>query len=329
MAHHGSDKKVTRRGFVKGSVLASAGAVWAAGTASRSAVAQTTASASIPLSPLPAPKATLPMGRIGDHQFSRLMLGGNLIGGYAHSRDLAYVSDLMRRYNTDAKIIETLELAEVHGINVVNSWVRDGISQLQQHWKRGGKMKWISQARVNANGNLDQFKQAADLGAAAIHVTGDVADDLVRQGKMETIVRILELVRSRKCAAGVGAHGLHTIVECEKAKINPDFYVKTYHSHDYHTAPKGDDTGDLGRYDNSWCKDPEEVAEVMHGVKQPWIAFKVLAAGAIPPQRGFQYAFAGGADFVLAGMFDWQIAEDVQIANNVLAKVQRTRPWRS
>ncbi len=269
------------------------------------------------------------MGQIGNVVFSRLMLGGNLIGGYAHSRDLTYVAELMKHYNTDAKILETLELAETHGINVINSWVKDGIAQLQQHWKRGGKMKWIAQARVNPTGDLDQFKQAADLGAAAVHITGDGADALVRQDQLDTLAKILELIRGKKCLAGIGAHGLGTIVASEKVKLEPDFYVKTYHSHDYFTAPKPNETDDLGHYDNSWCKDPEEVAEVMLNVRQPWIAFKVLAAGAIPPRRGFQFAFDGGADFILVGMFDWQIAEDVKTVKEVLADVKRHRPWRS
>jgi NAD(P)H-dependent flavin oxidoreductase YrpB (nitropropane dioxygenase family) len=66
----------------------------------------------------------------------------------------------------------------------------------------------------------------------------------------------------------------------------------------------------------------------MFTVKQPWIAFKVLAAGAIPPHRGFRHAFEGGADFILVGMFDWQIAEDVQITKQVLGNLRRLRPWR-
>ena len=49
------------------------------------------------------------------------MLGGNLIGGWSHSRDLGYVSTLMRRYNTEAKIRKTLELAEANGITALNS----------------------------------------------------------------------------------------------------------------------------------------------------------------------------------------------------------------
>jgi len=318
-------KSFNRRRFIQTSALAAA----ALPAAAHAGPKPIPSAADLPTGPMPPPKETLPSGRIGTAAYSRLMLGGNLLSGYAHSRDLTYVAELMRRYNTDAKIAQTLERAEIHGINVINSWVRDGLSQLQAHWKRGGKMKWIAQARVNANGDLDQFKQAADLGASAIHVTGDVADALVQQGKLDTIVRILELVRSYKCSAGVGAHGLRTVVECEKAKLNPDFYVKTLHTHEYHTAPKPGETDDLGRYDNSWCSNPDEVVDAMFNVTKPWIAFKVLAAGAIPPQRGFRYAFENGADFILVGMFDWQIAEDVQITKQVLGNLQRLRPWRS
>ena len=67
----------------------------------------------------------------------------------------------------------------------------------------------------------------------------------------------------------------------------------------------------------------------MQGVKVPWIAFKVLAAGAISPADGFQYAFDGGADFLCVGMFDFQIEEDVQLTCRSFAAAQtRQRPWR-
>ena len=72
-----------------------------------------------------------------------------------------------------------------------------------------------------------------------------------------------------------------------------------------------------------------QAAEFMKGVQKPWIAFKVMAAGAIPPQDAFRYAFQNGADFVLAGMSDFEIAEDTAIAKKVLAEVRaRPRPWR-
>lgn len=66
----------------------------------------------------------------------------------------------------------------------------------------------------------------------------------------------------------------------------------------------------------------------MESLPQRWIAFKILAAGAIEPKDGFRYAFQNGADFICVGMYDFQIVDDCNIAHNVLNSVKdRTRPW--
>ena len=65
------------------------------------------------------PPGSLPCGKIGNVSLSRLFIGGNLIGGWAHSRDLMYASKLFTSYNTEAKIFETLELAQACGINTI------------------------------------------------------------------------------------------------------------------------------------------------------------------------------------------------------------------
>jgi hypothetical protein len=274
----------------------------------------------------------MPTGRIGDQSFSRLILGGNLIGGWSHSRDLAYVSTLMRRYNTEAKIRETLELAELNGITAINTWVMQENSHLFNHWKCGGKMKWFAQARLDAGGGFSQFQKAIDEGAAGIHITGDAAEGMLKEGTFEKVGGSVEFIKARKRAAGVAAHDLQVIVECEKAKLDVDFYQKTLHSHDYFTAPQPGEKDALGLHDNSWCSDPQAVIEVMAKVRKPWIAFKILAAGAIAPRAAFPYAFNSGADFILVGMFDWQLEEDAKFARRVVAAVaspdsKRTRPW--
>jgi hypothetical protein len=64
----------------------------------------------------------------------------------------------------------------------------------------------------------------------------------------------------------------------------------------------------------------------MQTVKKPFIAYKVMAAGAIPPKDAFEFAVTNGADFILAGMFDFEIAEDARIVRETFANVQRKRP---
>jgi hypothetical protein len=106
------------------------------------------------------------------------------------------------------------------------------------------------------------------------------------------------------------------------AGLSPDFWVKTLHHCDYWSARK-----DV-QNDNIWCVNPEETAAYMSALPQPWIAYKVLAAGAIHPSEGFKYAFRNGADFICVGMYDFQIVEDVNIALTALGDAQeRARRW--
>jgi hypothetical protein len=318
-------RHMTRRGFVKSSLLASA----ALPLAVRAQESTPAAAAALPDAPAAGP---LPQGRLCGQSFTRLMLGGNLIGGWSHSRDLTYVSTLMRRYNTPAKVRETLELAESNGINCINSWVMDDNAQLFEHWKAGGKLKWFAQTRLDATGGFSQLQRAIDEGAVGVHLTGDTAESLLTQCKFEKVAESIAFIKERKRIAGVAAHDLRVLVECEKLKCEADFYQKTFHSHEYYTAPRPGEAGPIGACDNSWCQDPQAVVDFMGDVKKPWIAFKILAAGALQPRAAFPHAFNSGADFILVGMFDWQIAEDARLARRVVGVVsgpssKRTRPW--
>jgi hypothetical protein len=70
--------------------------------------------------------------------------------------------------------------------------------------------------------------------------------------------------------------------------------------------------------------------EFIQGVEKPWFAFKVMAAGALSPQIGFNFAYQNGADFIVAGLFDFQVAEGVAIVLRALRRARkRARRWRA
>jgi hypothetical protein len=140
--------------------------------------------------------------------------------------------------------------------------------------------------------------------------------------------------------SGIGAHSIEVLIQAEKAGLNPDYYVKTLHHDRYWSAhPREnreewsidkDNSPDHNRFhDNMWDLFPEKTIEFMGQLRKPWVAFKVLAGGAIHPRDGFQFAFDKGADFICVGMFDFQIVEDVNIALESLSKTAsaRVRPW--
>ncbi len=275
-------------------------------------------------------KGTLPKGKIGDLELSRLIMGGNLIGGWAHSRDLIYVSKLVKAYHTDERVIMTLQMAEQCGINAIITNPSLG-RIMNKYWhETGGKIKFISDCG-HKDGFLEGIRQSQLAGATAMYCQGGIADRLVLDGKFEEIAKGLELICSYGKPAGIGAHRIETIQACVEKGIKPDFWVKTLHEHNYWSAQvdqERKETMEPGFKENIFCFKVQETIDFMNKLEEPWIAFKVLAAGAIKPEHGFPHAFNNGADFICVGMYDFQIVDDTNIALDALSKVQRNRPWR-
>lgn len=285
-------------------------------------------------------KGELPKGKIGNHEISRLIMGGNLIGGWAHSRDLIYVPSLFRAYNTEKKIYETLMLGEQAGINTINIGFPTNPVIAKYKKMTGSKLKVISQVHPNMEtGNYFEFiDQAIDHGVDIVQVQGNWCDWLVRDNKTEVIQKMLDHIRKQGYTAGLGCHTVDAVMACEAQGIIPDYYMQTMHHDRYWSAhPReyrvafevdGDKSLDHNRFhDNCFCLFPDRTVEFVSKTKVPVMGFKVLAAGAIEPRDGFKWAFDNGADFVCVGMFDFQVVENVNTAIEIIGKTNRTRPW--
>lgn len=268
-------------------------------------------------------KGQVPHARLGGLELSRMFLGGNLIGGWAHARDLIYVSKLVKAYHHDAKVFETFYLAEQCGMNTILT--NPALSRvINDYWnKEGGRIQFISDCSVKGDPILG-IKQSIDGGAHACYVQGGISDNLVQRGDYDLMARALDLIRKNGLPAGIGAHRIETVQGCVEQGLKPDFWVKTIHHTDYWSAlPEP-------QYDNIWCQKPAETAAFMEQLEEPWIGFKTLAAGAIHPNAGFPYALENGADFLCVGMYDFQVVENVNLFLDVYANLgERRRPWRA
>ena len=234
-------------------------------------------------------KGALPMGKIGGKDFSRLILGGNLLSGWAHSRDLIYVSQLVKAYHNKDRIFATLLMAEKCGVNTL---LTNPIlcTLIDEYWKRRiGKIQFISDcagldydekgARPMAfDQYLDKVQRAIDYGAAACYIQGETADYYIKNGQPERLAKVIEKIRQSKVLVGIGAHHLETLQGCVAAGMVPDFWMKTMHHHDYWSARHPE------WHDNMFCNTPTETAAWMRDRPEPWIAFKTMAAGAIHPR---------------------------------------------
>ena len=269
-------------------------------------------------------KQPVPKAKLGKMTLSRMFPGGNLVSGFAHARDLIYVSSLVLAYHTKEKIFATLQLAESCGMNtfLMNPSL---CGVINEYWEKvGGTIQFMTNCSGKTEAELlGNMQKSIDFGASSCLVQGEVADRLVREKQFDQIAKSLELVRKNGLPAGIAAHRLETLQGCVAEGLIPDYWMKTFHHHQYWSAVPGQ-----AEHDNIFCREPRETIDFMADRPEPWIAFKVLAAGAIRPDDGFRFAFEGGADFICIGMYDFQIVDDVNICMDILSsQLNRARPW--
>ena len=178
----------------------------------------------------------VPSGRIKDREISRMIPGGNLVAGFAHARDLIYVSKWIKQYHTDEKVIQTLWHYQDAGINtVIMRTDEQTIRILKEFWRRGGKTGWLAQTYPDKH-DLSNIKLAVDNGATGAFVMGNIADKIVYNNQIELLAEPIEYIKSQGIIAGMAAHAIKTVKSAFEYGIEPDFFMKTFHHDRYWSA---------------------------------------------------------------------------------------------
>jgi hypothetical protein len=278
----------------------------------------------------------MPCGKLGDKIVSRLVFDGNPLVGNVHSRDLHYVSRLARTYNTPERLQETLRIAEANGINTVLGW---GEAPVRQYNASGGALQFIARLspRLAKDDLAGAIKRNIDSGAIAQYTDPRETDELVREQGIGPLAQVIETAAAMDLPIGVGTWALPVVTACEARDLPLDFYVQAFHPDGYPTSrPTPPEVREEfiqltpGYFDNIWCAHPDKVIEAFRSITKPWIATKVLAAGAVDSRGGLSYALEdGGADFAAVAMFDFLIPGHAQTTKRIVPRAdqKRVRPW--
>ena len=272
--------------------------------------------------------------QIGKVKLSRLLLGGNMIGGWSHARDMRFYDRLVKAYFTDERVFRNFRIAEACGVNTILT--NPALMRvINRYWREeGGKIQFISDCGYKG-GVVKGAIVSVENGASMVYLHGGYADQMAVAKKDWRFFReYLDESRKLGVPVGIGCHRLKTVKFCVEHDCLPDFWMKTVHRVDYPTArlnePDGKPMAGLGVCDNRFVDtDRQEVFDYMATRPEPWIAFKVLGAGIEHPRDAFPVAWKGGADFICCGMYDYQVVEDVNVANGFFTKglPARARPW--
>lgn len=251
-----------RRDFLKQTSLAGAAAL-AAGTGSAAAGEA-------------APKP-MPTIKLGPLEVSRLILGSNPFWGYSHQsgdRDRE-----MREYHTDEIIAKVLDEAAANGITALASppdkrWVE----LYTKYLAGGGKLKiWIAQCHGAPEKMEEEIDYAVKGGAKAIFIQGHRTEVEFDKGNFDRLRAWVDRIKAAGLPAGLAAHYPQIHLEIEKRKFPTDFYYQCF----YNVTKSGD-----------WGEGERKAAvETIRRIEKPVVAYKILAAGRLPAQAAFEYAF--------------------------------------
>jgi hypothetical protein len=279
------------------------------------------------------PAATLPTVRLGQHQVSRLIIGGNPIYGYSHFNRL--LSRHQTDWHTPERVAELLRRCEQSGINTwQNSYAERTLADLERYRQAGGRMHWLCLGKGDWDQHPERIDDAARRKPIGIAPHGSLAERLHRQGRLKVLRDLLSRIRDKGVLVGLSAHNPALIQLAEEQKWDVDYYMCCLY---YLTRPRPELQKLLGKDlplgEIYLPSDPARMFRVVQATRKPCLVYKVLAAGrrigtAAEIRQCFQTALANikPADAMIVGMYQQlgdQVGENAAMVRELCAPARR------
>ena len=226
----------------------------------------------------PAP-GLLPTVKLGSHEVTRLILGGNPVYGYSHFNKL--FSQSMTAWHTPDRVVELLKRCEKAGVNTwQNSFAERTLADVDRVREAGVKFNWLLLGKPDWDQHPEHIAEAAKRKPIGIAPHGALAERLHRQNKLDTLTDILKRIRDAGVLVGLSAHNPAVIELAEEKGWDVDYYMCCLY---YLTRPRDEFQKllgpDLPLGEIYLPTDPPKMFKVIKAAKKPSLAYKVFAAG--------------------------------------------------
>jgi hypothetical protein len=276
-----------------------------------------------------AAQGQLPTIKLGSHQVTRLIIGGNPIYGFSHFNRI--LSQYQTAWHTPERVVELLLHAESNGINTwQSSYAERTLTDLERYRSAAGKMNWLCLGKPDWDEHPEFIGVVAKHHPIGIAPHGALGERLHRQNKLGALTDLLKRIRDAGVLVGLSAHNPALIALSEEKGWDVDYYMCCLY---YLTRPRDEFQkllgGELPLGEIYLASDPPRMFNVIKSTSKPCLAYKVLAAGrkidnAAQVRQCFETAFENikPTDAVIVGMYQQlndQVGENAGIVRDICA----------
>jgi hypothetical protein len=276
----------------------------------------------------------LPRVQFGQHEITRLIVGGNPFVFNSHFRE--EMNREMAEYYSPEQIVRTLHRCQEVGINTIQARgdYHRIFHYLELFRREGGQLNFIAQTASEMHDIRHNIRVIAAYGAIGIYFHGTKTDELWLQGKIDKVEDYLKTIRDTGCRVGLAAHIPEIYDYAEEKGWDLDFYMACF----YNIARKPRESAVVtGKFQEEEFnpEDPPRTVKFIQATKKQCLAYKILGAGRKCGDQNqvrdaFKWVFARikPLDCVVVGMFPKyldQPALDVQYTIEAIAAAAKNK----
>jgi hypothetical protein len=275
-------------------------------------------------------ESLLPTIKLGSHEVTRLIIGGNPVYGYSHFNRI--LSQSQTAWHTPDRVVELIRHATAKGVNTwQNSYAERTLADVDRCREAGVKFHWLCLGKPDWDQHPELIDDAAKRKPIGISPHGALGERLFREKKFTALTDLLKRIRNAGVLVGLSGHNPALIEMSEEKGWDVDYYMCCLY---YLTRPRDEFAkllgGELPLGEIYLPSDPPRMFKVIQKASKPCLAYKVLAAGrridsAAQVKQCFQTALDNikPTDGMIVGMYNQfsdQLAENAATVREICAR---------